>query len=314
MVTDLRGWGLLFPGQGAQAPGMGKAWAEAFPAAREVLERADRVLGRPLAKACFEGPGEELDRTDVAQPALFAVGAAVLAALRAGFSVDPARCGAALGLSLGEYTALHAAGSLSFEDGLRLVAARGRAMQRASEERPSGMISVLGLEEAPIEEACREASRKGIVSIANRNAPGQTVIGGEEAPLEEVERLLKAKGARRLVRLKVAGAFHTECMRPAAQALEAELARVEIRPPLVPFFSNVSGGPLADPAGIRSHLARQVCSPVLWEACQRAALATGVRRYLELPPGAVLRGLLRKVDPDATAFGAEEPGEWEAAA
>src|SRR5262245_19095254 len=196
MVTDLRGWGLLIPGQGAQAPGRGKAWAEAFPAAREVHERADRILGRPLAKACFEGPAEELDRTDVAQPALFAVGAAVLAALRAGFSVDPSKCGAALGLSLGEYTALHAAGSLSFEDGLRLVAARGRAMQRASEERPSGMISVLGLEEAPIEEACREASRKGIVSVANRNAPGQAVTGGGGAPLGGGQRPRQATEGR----------------------------------------------------------------------------------------------------------------------
>jgi [acyl-carrier-protein] S-malonyltransferase len=292
---------------------MGRAWAQAFPETRGVLAAADRLLGRELSKVCFEGPAEVLDRTDVAQPALFAVAAAVLAALRARFGVEPSAPGAALGLSLGEYTALHAAGSLSFEEGLRLVSKRGESMQRASEARPSGMASVLGLPEAAVEEACREASRSGVCAIANRNAPGQVVIGGENAALDAAEGLLRSRGARRVVRLRVAGAFHTECMRPAAEALAAELARVEILPPRVPFYSNVTGGRVGEPSEIRSLLAAQVCSPVLWESCQRSALRAGVRRYLELPPGNVLRGLLRKIDPQSEASGAEEPGEWEAA-
>jgi len=312
-VRDLSGSALLFPGQGAQAVGMGAAWGNAVPEIARFFEKAEAATGLPIGRACAEGPADLLNRTDVAQPALFTLGAAVAAALVSRGEIVPAKAAAAAGLSLGEYTALHVAGSFSFEDGLRLVAERGRAMQEASEAKPSGMSSVIGLEADAIEEACREASVGGIVSVANRNSPGQVVIGGEIGPLEEAERRCKEKGARRVVRLAVAGAFHTECMRPAEEALASALEATAISPPRIPVFSNVTGAVHDSPGTIREALARQVCSPVLWEASVRGLLGRGIRSFLEMPPGTVLRGLLRKIDGEASVAGADTPEEWQEA-
>ncbi len=300
--------GLLFPGQGAQAVGMGKAFFASSASARAVFERADATLDMPLSRLCFEGPIEELTRTDVSQPAIFATSLAALAALEElPGSLRRERAAFVAGLSLGEYTALCAAGSLSFEEGLRLVRLRGEAMQAASEAKPSSMTAVLGLDEAGIEDACREASAAGIVSIANKNAPGQIVISGELAALDAAEKACVARGARRCTRLTVAGAFHSEVMRPAADRLRAALAKVEIRPPRVPFASNVTGGAVADVDAIRENLAAQVCAPVLWEACMRTAIAAGVRAFVELPPGTALAGMLRKIEPGATVGKCEGP-------
>jgi [acyl-carrier-protein] S-malonyltransferase len=310
LVRDLSATALLFPGQGAQVVGMGRAWAEAVPEVAKFFERADAATRLPLARACAEGPPDLLNRTDVAQPALFTLGAAVARALASRGEIEPSRAAAAAGLSLGEYTALHVASVFSFEDGLRLVAERGRAMQAASEAKPSGMTSVLGLDLGAVEEACREASARGIVSVANRNGPGQIVIGGEIAALEEAERRCKEKGGRRLVRLAVAGAFHTECMRPAAEALRRALEATAISAPTVPVVSNVTATFHSTPADIREALARQVCCPVLWEDSMRAIRARGIASFLELPPGSVLRGLLRKIDPQASVRGADTPEEW----
>jgi [acyl-carrier-protein] S-malonyltransferase len=289
----------ICPGQGAQHPGMGKDFYERHAAARAIFDRADAVLGIPLQQWIFEGDAERVNATDVAQPGIFVTSVAILSVVAEQLGLRPAPGDATAGLSLGEYTALWAAGSLTFEDALKLVRARGTYMQAASEARPSGMSSVIGLELEAITEACAEASKAGIVSVANRNAPGQIVISGTLAGLERAGEILKAKGARRVIPLKVAGAFHSEVMRPAADRLRADLDRVEIRPPRTRFIPNTTGTWMTSPAEIRGALAEQVCAPVLWEQSMRTALAAGYTSFLEPGPGSVLQGLLRKIEPAA---------------
>lgn len=294
--------------------GMGRALAERFSSAREVYRLGDQILGFPLSKICFEGPLEELTRTDVSQPAIFVTSLAALAALEETRTFDRNRAAAVAGLSLGEYSALVAAGSLGFEEGLRLVRLRGTAMQAASEAKPSSMAAVLGLDEAGIAAACAEASSAGIVSIANKNAPGQIVISGELPALAEAEKACQARGAKRCIRLTVAGAFHSEVMRPAAAALAVALASVPIRAPRVPFYSNVTGGRVEDPEAIRKNLADQVCAPVLWEQSMRAAMAAGAGRFVELAPGTSLAGMLRRIDPTRRIVPFEKPEDLPSAA
>lgn len=294
-------YGLLLPGQGAQEVGMGKDFAATSAAARRLFARADEALGLPLSRLCFEGPLDQLTATDVAQPAIYVTSLAALAALEeaAGGRLRPAL---AAGLSLGEYTALAAAGALAFEDGLRLVRQRGRAMQAASEALPSGMSSVLGLERGPCEQACAEAAaRTGrICQIANLNSPGQIVVSGEVAALEAFELQAKAAGAKRVVRLNVAGAFHSEVMRPAAQELARALAAVEFRPAACPVWQNATARPSTEPADLRRHLAEQLCAPVRWEESFRGMAATAPPDgFLEPAPGRVLAGLARKIAPEA---------------
>lgn len=283
---------ILFPGQGAQFAGMGRDWAEAEPAAAAVFRDADRILDFPLSAACWER-GDEVNRTDVAQPGILATSVAILTCLIER-GLDPAKCPLTAGLSLGEYTALWFAGSLDFADALRLVRLRGEAMQQASEEIPSSMTSLMGATRETAEALARVGSAHGICSVANLNAPGQVVLSGELAALDAVEAAARDHGVKRAVRLTVAGGFHSDCMRPAAERLSAALAETEIRPPRVGFLSNVTGGPLEDPDGIRDALARQVCAPVLWEASMRWALEHDVRDFLEPGPGSVLAGLLRR--------------------
>ncbi|MBI3817759.1 MAG: ACP S-malonyltransferase [Planctomycetes bacterium] len=301
--------GLLFPGQGAQHVAMGLALAEQYKSAREVFTKADALLGIPLSRYCFEGPLAELTRTDVSQPAIFVTSLAALAALEESSPFRRAKASMAAGLSLGEYTALCAAGSITFDDGLRLVRLRGEAMQAASEAKASSMSAVLGLGEAGIEEACAEARAAGIVSIANKNAPGQIVISGELAALEAAEKACTKRGAKRCIRLNVAGAFHSEVMRPAADRLQRALANVEIREPAVPFYSNVTGARVRDPEAVRGNLAKQVCATVLWEASMRAAIADGEKHFIELAPGTSLAGMLRKIDADAAVQKCEDPAD-----
>ncbi len=294
-------YALLMPGQGAQEVGMGKDFAAASVAARRVFERADEALGMPLSRLCFEGPLAELTATDVAQPAIYVTSLAALAALEeaAGAKLRPAL---AAGLSLGEYTALAAAGTLGFEDGLRLVRQRGLAMQRASAALPSGMSSVLGLERGPCEAACAQAAAQTgrICQVANLNSPGQIVVSGETAALDAFEPLAKAAGARRVVRLNVAGAFHSEVMRPAARELERALAGVEFRRPSCPVWQNATAQPAVAPAVLREHLAAQLCAPVRWEESFRGmAAAAPAAGFLEPAPGRVLAGLARKIAPAA---------------
>ena len=286
----------LFAGQGAQAVGMGKDLVAAFPKARELYDRATAILGFDLAKVCFEGPAEELNRTDRCQPALLVHGLACLEVARAKGLPDGE---AAAGLSLGEYTAHVYAGSLTFEDGVRLLQKRGRSMQEACDKTPSGMVSILGLERAKVAEAVQG---QGDVGIANLNGPGQIVISGENAALEKAVAKCKELGAKRAIPLKVAGAYHSIVMKPAQEKMQAELAAVKIARPRIPVYANVSAKPLTDPEEIRAALATQICSPVLWEDTIRAIAAP---KYVELGPGRVLAGLVRKIDDKAEVVSIE---------
>ena len=285
----------LFPGQGAQAVGMGAALCEASPAARELFARASAVLGYDLLAVCAAGPADRLNATDVSQPAIFVASLAALEHLRATEPDAAADVVAAAGLSLGEYTALVFAGALSFADGLKVVKARGEAMQAAAEATPSGMIALLGPELAEVESLVAEARAAGTLEIANYLCPGNTVVSGVRAAVERVEQLCRERGGIKATRLSVAGAFHTAIMKPADAALAAALAGVELRPPAVPVWSNVDARPHTDPAEIRDLLVRQVVSPVRWEDTTRGLLAAGVERFYEIGPGRVLAGLMKRV-------------------
>jgi [acyl-carrier-protein] S-malonyltransferase len=217
------------------------------------------------------------------------------------------------GLSLGEYTALWFAGSLAFEDALRLVRVRGEAMQRASEKIPSGMMSLVGASEEQARALAAVGAREGICSVANLNAPGQIVLSGEKRALAAVEAAAKDHGVRRVRSLAVAGGFHSECMRPASDELARALAKVEIREPRVPFVTNVTGSPVKDPETIRANLALQVCAPTLWEKSMRWATGAGILEFVEPGPGKVLAGLLAKIDPNAKVRAAAAPADLEAA-
>ena len=299
--------GILFPGQGAQFEGMGRDWCEAHEPARKTFEEADRVLGFSLSEKCWSS-GDEVNRTDIAQPGIFTTSVAILRTLREAGKA-PQEVGMCSGLSLGEYTALWAAGSLRFEDALRLVRLRGEAMQDASETYPSSMVSLMGADEATAFTLAELGSKAGFCSVANLNAPGQVIVSGELAALEVVEKEAKEHGVRRTRRLVVAGGFHSECMRPAADRLAAALESVEIATPEVPFVSNVNGGPTSDPAQIKSQLAAQVCAPVLWEKSMRWAIGEGLNRFLEPGPGQVLGGLMRKIDKEVQVRSAATPAD-----
>jgi [acyl-carrier-protein] S-malonyltransferase len=291
---------LLFAGQGAQAVGMGRDLAEAYGPAREVFETADRALGFSLSKIMFEGPKDELDSTENAQPAVLAMGVACLRALEAEGKLPEFCC--AGGLSLGEYGAHVAVGSIGAEDATRLVRRRGELMRDAAGARPGGMASVLGLEPEKVEEACREASSgpgaPGLVAIANRNSPGQIVISGETAALERASELCREKGAKRVIKLDVSGAFHTPLMQPAREGLEKELAKVEVRHARVPVIANATADYVAEPGDIRRTLLDQLTGTVLFEDSVRRLAADGVTSIIELGPGKVLSGLVRRTARD----------------
>jgi [acyl-carrier-protein] S-malonyltransferase len=286
---------LLFPGQGSQEVGMGRDVCEASPAARAVYATADAVLGFPLSRLCFEGPEEELRRTENQQPALLATSIALLRALEEQAKPAPAFV---LGHSLGEYSALVAAGALSLEDGLALVHARGRFMQEAVPQGKGAMAAVLGIGAEPVAAACRQAAAEtgGIVSPANLNAPEQTVIAGDAAAVERATALAKAAGAKRTVALPVSAPFHCALMQPAAEKLAAELARVRFQAARVPVITNVEAEPNSDPARVPGLLERQVTAPVRFVDCVRKLVTLGVTRAIEVGPGTVLSGLVARID------------------
>ncbi len=285
----------IFPGQGAQLVGMGRDVAEQYAAARDVYSQADGLLGFALSKLCFEGPDERLNATDIQQPAIFVTSVAVYrAGLQAGrFAADD--FGAMGGLSLGEYTALHLAGSIGFDDALRLVHKRGQLMQAASEAQPGGMASIIGLDEERVLALCESVAGSGRVGPANFNCPGQIVISGDAAAVDAAVANVEQFGGK-AVALKVAGAFHSELMRPAANGLKPDLDNCEIKPPLRPVVANVDAEHHRDPAAIRDSLYRQVFNPVRWEACVRKLIAGGCDAAFEIGPGKVLSGLMRKID------------------
>lgn len=284
----------LFPGQGAQAIGMGKQLAESLPAARKLFDEAAAILGYDLAAICWQGPAERLNSTVISQPAIFVASLAALESLRVTQPELVQACSATAGLSLGEYTALVFAGVLSFPDGLRIVQKRGAAMQAAADATPSGMVSLLGLEQAQVVDLCSKARSAGLLEIANLLCPGNIVVSGTRAACETVERLANEAGARP-IRLAVAGAFHTALMKPADEALAAAIQGVTFHPARIPVWSNVDAQPHTQPDEIRSLLVRQVLQPVLWEQTMRNLLANGCDRFCEIGPGRVLAGLLKRV-------------------
>jgi len=276
--------------------GMGRRLAGSLPAASRLYDRAGDILGYDLAKLCFEGPPEELDSTVCSQPALFVTSLAALEALREESPDVVLSCEAAAGLSLGEYTAMVFAGVIEFEDGLTLVQKRGVAMQEAADATPSGMVSILGLERVQVEALCEQAREDETLQIANLLCPGNIVISGTIAACERAAELARSFGAIKAVPLAVAGAFHTQIMRPAERWLAEALADIPMRPPKIPVVSNVDAQVHDDPEEIRQLLIRQVLQPVRWEESMRYLLQQGFSQFYEVGPGRVLLALLRRID------------------
>jgi len=293
----------LFPGQGAQAVGMGRALAEAFPEARETFATADRVLGFGLTELCWNGPAEDLKKSKNTQPALLTHSVAAWRLVEAaGVTPD-----FVAGHSLGEYSACVAAGALAFEDALVLTRRRGELMYEAGLARPGAMAAVLGLAQAEVEAACADASEVGIVRAANLNAPGQVVISGEPAAIDRACENAKARGAKRAIKLEVSGAFHSPLMEPAAVGLREALACVTIRDARCPIVSNAWARPVRKADEIRQALEEQLLASVRWEESMRLLRAEGVEGFVELGTGKVLRGLLRTIDATATSWNVEDP-------
>jgi [acyl-carrier-protein] S-malonyltransferase len=286
----------LFPGQGAQTVGMGAAVCAKVPAARALFDRASQILNYDLYKLCTEGPAADLDTTAISQPALFVCGLAALEQLKQDSPELVERCAATAGLSLGEYTALVFAGAMDFETGLRVVDARGRAMQQAADATSSGMVSILGLAREHVESICNNAREDETLEIANLLCPGNIVVSGHTGACERAADLATAAGAMKVIPLAVAGAFHTPLMRPAVERLKTALADATLKRPRIPVISNVDAQPRDDPEEIRQLLIRQVCSQVRWEDSIRYMLDTlGINQFYELGPGRVLCGLLKRI-------------------
>lgn len=289
----------LFPGQGSQAVGMGKDLCEAVPAASAIFDRAEQATSLPLRKICFEGPEEELSRTDIAQPAIFTVSAAMLAVMEEMLSqeqfqaISPTHVA---GLSLGEYTALYVAGAMDFETGVKLVARRGALMQEAAEAVESGMVSLIGLDEDKARELCLAAAQGQVLTCANFNCPGQIVISGELDACKRAEAMATEHGARMAVALKVAGAFHSELMAPAAAKLAHALSEIEFKEPKLQVLANADADYISSAADIPNRLLAQLTSPVKWQQSIEKLLANGVEKYYEIGPGKVLTGLMRRID------------------
>jgi len=319
---------LLFAGQGAQTVGMGKDLAASFPSAQAWFDRANAALGYNLAAICFNGPEAELTKTENAQPGIFLVSWVAFQLLKERVGVQASACSSAdtlkrelqrkptltfeatAGLSLGEFTALTAAGALSFEDGLRVVRQRGRFMQEACEATRGGMAAVIGLDEAPTREVCAEAG----VALANLNCPGQLVISGETEKIFKAIDLAKAKGARKAIPLPVAGAYHSPLMAGAQPKLQAELAKAKLSPPTVPVISNVTAQPHGSPAEISARLVEQVTSSVQWEESMRYLLGQGFTRFIELGPGTTLSGFMKRIDKSAQMFNVADVASLETTA
>lgn len=295
----------IFPGQGSQKVGMGRALAEAYPEARDAFGQADAALGEPLSRLCFEGPEEQLTLTENTQPAILAASIAAYRVLAA-HGVSPQYVA---GHSLGEYSANVAAGTLLFEDALRIVRRRGRYMQEAVPVGQGGMAAILGLDLPVVQQACDEAAEGDVVSPANINGAGQIVIAGSAAAVERASARAKALGARRAIPLPVSAPFHCALMKPAQDRLEPELRALRVADPVVPVVANVDAELKHDGASAVDALVRQVSAPVRWEAVVNRLWAIGVRTFVEVGPGAVLSGLVKKIQRDASVYNVATPDD-----
>lgn len=298
--------GFLYAGQGSQHPGMGTGLYGAFPAFRAVLDSAE--VDFDLKEVSFTDAGGVLNQTRYTQPCMVAFAAGLTAVLKE-MGIVPS---VAAGLSLGEYSALHAAGVFDAATAVRLAAFRGRAMEEAAAGRPSAMVAVLGLERAPLQDACNEASAEGCVVIANYNCPGQSVLGGERAAVEKAAALAKEKGAKRCLPLKVSGPFHTPLMAPAGDALENYFKGVPFKEPRIPVIFNCLGDVRPEGVSIRELLVKQVQSSVLMEDSIRRMVAMGIDAIVEIGPGKALTGFVRKTAPEMPVYPAETAADVEA--
>lgn len=286
---------ILCPGQGAQFVGMGKDFFESSPAAKETFASANRVLGYDLAGVCFAGPEEKLNATDIAQPAIYTTSIACFRAAVALGKIDLAAVTAYAGLSLGEYTALHLAGVFGFEDGLKLVAARGRYMQEAALATRSGMVAILGADEAAVDKLCAENGNGEVLVPANFNAPGQIVVSGAIAACERVLAAAGVAGFKAMA-LKVTGAFHSPLMQSGADKMRCELDNVAFGMPKVTVYSNVTGKPHGDVASIKSLLVDQIVKSVRWADTMQTLIGAGEARFVELAPNRHLAGLAKRIN------------------
>jgi [acyl-carrier-protein] S-malonyltransferase len=280
----------VFPGQGSQEVGMGRDVYEQFPAARELFDRADSALGRSISALCFEGPAQELGQTINSQPAIFVTSMALLAVAREQGVVDDTPAFVS-GHSLGEYSALCAAGALDFDAGVRLVETRGKVTQAAADATPGGMAAVLGLDEAAARAVCEEAGAE----LCNINSPGQIVIGGLTDAVAKACALALERGAKRAIPLDVSGAFHTSLMEPAVAAMRDAVKSAALRTPSIPFVANATADQMTDPEAIGDELVFQLMNPVRWVECVEYMSANGVTSFIEIGPGKVLTGLIKRI-------------------
>ncbi|NLC70545.1 MAG: ACP S-malonyltransferase [Desulfuromonadaceae bacterium] len=283
----------IFPGQGSQEIGMGREFAESFPAARRIFEEADDALGFSLSRLCFEGPEERLLLTEFTQPAILAATIAILRVVEEETDLRPFLVA---GHSLGEYSALVSAGVFRFDDALRAVRSRGIFMQEAVPVGAGGMAAVLGMDGVVLEEICREASQGEVVAPANYNSPGQIVIAGQSGALQRALELCRARGCKKAVMLPVSAPFHSALMRSAGERLRPVLEEIPCRPFHVPLVSNVEAEVNQDPERVRDLLIEQVSRPVLWDASVRKMISVGAERFVEIGPGKVLAGLVKRID------------------
>lgn len=299
----------VFPGQGSQSVGMGRDLAAASPAAAAVFAAADAALGEPVSRLAFDGPAEILDRTENAQPALLATSIAYLAAVRERWStvgIEPPTAAFAAGHSMGQYSALVAAEVISLEDGFRLVRERGRLMQASGAGRDGAMAAILGLDDAQLPALVERAGAHGIFGVANRNAPGQVVVSGERAAIEAAAEIAKELGARKAIVLPVSVAAHSPLMAEAANGMRLVLADVEFRDPVIPLLANADARPLTTGEAARAELVEHLTAGVDWVAAVERMSAAGVDTFLEVGPGRVLTGLIKRIAPDAVGIALDD--------
>jgi [acyl-carrier-protein] S-malonyltransferase len=287
----------LFPGQGAQVVGMAREIANAFPAAADIFQKADTILGFDLSTVCFEGPAEQLNTTTISQPAIFVASAAILEVLKTNPATAAIRPDVAAGLSLGEYTALYAAGVIDFEQAIVLVHKRGEAMQAAADQREGAMVSIIGLDGQKVHELCNEAGEGELLEAVNFNCPGQTVLSGTKAACRRAKDLAPKYGAIKAVRLEVAGAFHTEMMAGAADTLREAFSNCRLLEPAnIKIIANISADYYQTAEKVAQGLVKQLTCPILWQKCMEKLIVDGVENFYEIGPGRVLTGLMKRIN------------------